>query len=76
MLVFSAIFIFLTHSSLSYLLVWVGATVRRFNCYTQLPNNKRERQVLRKREVSTRKDRIEMSCQNRAGLGCMCVRGA
>ena len=73
MRVFTAIFVFSARSSMSYPLVWVGATVRRFNCYTRLPNNKRERQVLIKYEVSTRKDRIEMSCQNRVELGGMCV---
>nr|DAL20530.1 MAG TPA_asm: hypothetical protein [Caudoviricetes sp.] len=41
---------------MSYPLVWVGATVRRFNCCTQFPNNKRERHVLIKLGVSTRKD--------------------
>ena len=75
MRVFTAIFIFSTRSSMSYPLVWVGATVRRFNYRTQLLNNKRERHGLRKLEVSTRKDRIEMSCLSRVGLWCMCVRG-
>jgi len=74
--VFTAIFVFSSRSSMSYPLVWVGATVRRFNCYTRLPNNKRERQVLIKYEVSTRKDRIEMSCQNRVELGGHVRRGA